>query len=197
MLWPQLLPFQFVIHEFSFLCQCNGIQVEVAVENGGAAGESAGKSTGEAAQEHILTCNRKAEHVLDVDAAKVRSGASGDPWMLTCCTGGLTCQVEVLQWSLGSYCSVELRAESGQAMIRSVNLTFGGSNVVCVSDGGSSIDVLNLDTHTKHRNQNIQICGNNSKTDKKPNLTAPKCTVRVDRHSDMLPCLWLSWGKHP
>lgn len=193
----QLLRFQFVIHEFNFLCQCNSIQVEVAVENGWAAGESAGKSAGEAAQEHILTCNTKAEHVLDVDAVKVWSGALGDPWMWTCCTGGLTCQVEVLQWSLGSYCSTEFRAESGQAMIRSVNLTFGGSNIVSVCDGGSSIDVLNLDTHktqeSEHTDLNPLLSRNlwqqvkpviKSKTDKrKPNLTAPKCTVCVARQT--------------
>lgn len=77
--------------------------------------------------------------------------------MITCCTDGLTCQVEVLQWSLRSHCSAEFRAESGEAMIRSVNFTFGGSDIECVCDGGSSIDILNLHTHTKYRYVNIQI----------------------------------------
>lgn len=31
--------------------------MEVAVENGGAASESSREGTGEAAQEHVLTCN--------------------------------------------------------------------------------------------------------------------------------------------
>lgn len=62
-------------------------------------------------------------------------------------TDRLTCEIEVLKWSLRSHCSVEFRAESGDAMIRSVDLTFGGSDIVCVCDGGASINVFNL--HTK------------------------------------------------
>lgn len=57
----QLLLFQFVIHVFGFLCQGDGVQVEVAVENDRAASESSSKGAGEAAQEQVLTCsNRKA-----------------------------------------------------------------------------------------------------------------------------------------
>lgn len=52
----QLLPFQLFIHIFGFLCQGDGVQVEVAVENGGAASESSSKGAGEAAQEQVLTC---------------------------------------------------------------------------------------------------------------------------------------------
>lgn len=52
----QLLPFQLVIHIFGFLCQTNGIQVEVAVENGGATSERSSQGAGEAAQEQVLTC---------------------------------------------------------------------------------------------------------------------------------------------
>lgn len=62
---------------------------------------------------------------------------------------GLTCQVEVLQRSLRSHQGAELRAESTQAVIRPVNLTFGGCNVVRVCDGGASVDVLNLHGHTQ------------------------------------------------
>lgn len=70
----------------------------------------------------------------------------------------LTCQVEVLQRSLRSHQGVELRAESAQAVIRPVNLTFGGCDVVRVCDGGASVDVLNLHGHTDgHTHRNIQI----------------------------------------
>lgn len=51
----QLLPFQLVIHIFGFLCQSDGVQVEVAVENGGTTSESSGEGAGETAQEQVLT----------------------------------------------------------------------------------------------------------------------------------------------
>merc|ERR1719419_1423249 len=104
-----LLPFQFAVNKSHFLRQGDGIQMEVAVENDRAAGESSGQGASEATYKHILTC-----------------------------------QVEVLQWSLRSHCSVEFRAEPGDAVIRSIDLTFGGSDIVRVCDGGSSVDVLNL-----------------------------------------------------
>lgn len=54
-----LLPFQFVIHVFCFLRQGDGVHVEVAVENGGAAGESSGEGAGKATQEQVLTWKKK------------------------------------------------------------------------------------------------------------------------------------------
>lgn len=57
----QLLSFQLFIHISGFLCQGDGVQVEVAVENGGAASESSGKGAGEAAQEQVLTCGARRE----------------------------------------------------------------------------------------------------------------------------------------
>lgn len=117
--------------------------MEVAVENDRAAREGSGKSAGKATQKHILTCNTNTQSVLNVDAVKRCPGL----WTATCCTGGLTRQVEVLQRGLRSHCRAEFRAESGEAVIRSVNLTFGGSDVVCVCDGGSGINVLDLHEH--------------------------------------------------
>lgn len=61
----------------------------------------------------------------------------------------LTCQIEVLQWSLRSHCGVEFRVEAGDAVIRSVDFPFRCSDVMCVRDGGSSINELNLHTHTQ------------------------------------------------
>lgn len=57
----QLLPLQLFIHIFGFLGQGDGVQVEVAVENGGAASESSSEGAGEAAQEQILTCSMRRE----------------------------------------------------------------------------------------------------------------------------------------
>lgn len=57
---------------------------------------------------------------------------------------GPTCQVEVLQRSLGSHRGVQLRAEAGGAVIRTVDLPFGRSDVVCVCDGSSRVHVLDL-----------------------------------------------------
>lgn len=71
---------------------------------------------------------------------------------------GLTCQVEVLQRSLRSHQGVELRAESAQAVVRPVDLTLGGCDVVRVCDGGASVNVLNLHghTHTHKRGKKMQ-----------------------------------------
>lgn len=60
----QLLPFQLLIHIFGFLCQSDGIQVKVAVENGGATSESSGEGAGKAAQEQVLTCKVMREGFL-------------------------------------------------------------------------------------------------------------------------------------
>lgn len=61
----QLLPFQFGIKNFCFLCQGDGIQMKVAVEDDRAAGESSSKSAGKATQKHILTCNTKTRNILN------------------------------------------------------------------------------------------------------------------------------------
>lgn len=53
----QLLPFQLFVQIFGFLCQGDGVQVEVAVENGGATSESSSKGAGEATQEQVLACS--------------------------------------------------------------------------------------------------------------------------------------------
>lgn len=57
---------------------------------------------------------------------------------------GLTCQVQVLQGSLGSQHGAELRVESAFSVIRTVDFTFGCSDVVCVCDGRAGVDVLDL-----------------------------------------------------
>ncbi len=72
------------------------------------------------------------------------------------CTEWLTCQVEVLQGSLRSHCDIEFGAESAESVIGSVDFTSGRSDVVCVCDGGSGVNVLNLHTRT-HRNVNIKM----------------------------------------
>lgn len=58
--------------------------------------------------------------------------------------GRPTCQVEVLQRSLGSDRGVQLGAEPGDAVICAVDLTSGRSDVVRVGDGRPCVDVLDL-----------------------------------------------------
>lgn len=60
----QLLPFQLGINKCCPLCQGDGIQMEVSLENGRAASESSGEGTGETAQKHILACETKASSVI-------------------------------------------------------------------------------------------------------------------------------------
>lgn len=141
----QLLSFKFGIHKFCFLGQGDGVQVEVAVENDRTAGESSSESAGEPAQKHILTCSANTQifHVDEVLSGMIHTVSDDDDMLAQ------TCQVEVLQWSLRSHCSAEFRAESGDAMIRSIDFTFGGSDIVCVCDGGPGVNVLNLHKHKK------------------------------------------------
>lgn len=60
-----------------------------------------------------------------------------------------TCQIEVLQWRLSSHCNVQLRVEPADAVICAIDLAFGGSDVVCVCDGSTSINVFNLHKEKK------------------------------------------------
>ncbi len=123
--------------------------MEVAVEDGGAAGESSSESAGEAAQKQVLTCNTKRTEFTS--NCKILSGITGKLCMIRCRTDGPTCQIEVLQRSLRSHCGAQFRAESGDAVIRAVDFTFGGSDIVRVCDGGSSVNVLNLLSHTNKK----------------------------------------------
>ena len=119
--------------------------MEVAVENDRAAGERSSKGAGEATQKHILACETK-DTVWDK-----RRGVTLPTLihLLRIAWHGRTCQVEVLQRSLRSYRKAELRAEAGDAMIHPIDLTFGGSDIVSVSDGGSSVDVFDLHKQKK------------------------------------------------
>lgn len=64
--------------------------MQVAVENGRAAGESSSEGAGEATKKHILTCNTNIQDVVNADRKCILD------WETLCCTEGLTCQVEVL-----------------------------------------------------------------------------------------------------
>lgn len=73
-----------------------------------------------------------------------------------CSTGvlfkdGLTCQVEVLQWSLRSHQSGELGVKASHAVIYAVHLTFGGCDIVHVCERRSGVDVLDLQQKRKTR----------------------------------------------
>lgn len=58
--------------------------------------------------------------------------------------GRPTCQVEVLQRSLGPHVGVQLGGEAGGVVLGAVNLPFGRADVVCVGDGGPRVHVLDL-----------------------------------------------------
>lgn len=64
-----LIPLHLVVHRLGSLRQADGVQVEVAVEDDGAAAESSGQSAGEAAHKHVLTCGTTQTHNIVLPTA--------------------------------------------------------------------------------------------------------------------------------